>query len=266
MAIPLTTEQAVDIALCVLHHEPRATCLRAGPIVELALDSKLRSFWVQKGITLPWHVPGGAPGFAAQLAKKLKNHVEKTPLSKHVIDGKATTGWKLGQAAGRRLIAFAPSLDVSCTEQHLGLAGEYAVMSELLALNWSVAKPPFDDGVDLFATQKDKVRTVQVKTAKLTSLGDGVMAFIGGMNSVKHYHSISHYYVLVFRLIAGTRWQNSYYICNSNQFDQMLNAMGTFDPVNQKWSLKVHRKNGRFLIAGATDITDELDRFESRFM
>ena len=209
---------------------------------------------------------GGAPAFAAQLAKKLKSHVDKTPLSKHVIDGKATTGWKLGQAAGRRLIAFAPSLEVPSTEQHLGLAGEFAVMSELLALNWSVAKPPLDDGVDLFATQRHKIRTIQVKTAKLTSLGDGVMAFSGSMNSLKHYQSISHYYVLVFRLIAGTRWQNTYYICNSTQFDHVVNAMGMFDPVNQKWNLKVHRKNGRFLISGSNDITEELDRFETRFL
>ncbi len=264
MAIPLAKEQAVDIALFVLHHAPGVDSLKASQIVDLALDPMLRAFWVQNQIVLPWLPSDDKHSFSSQLANRLRNHVENASISKRVVDGKAT-GWKLGQAAAKQLMVLVPSLKVPNTDQHLGLAGEYAVMSELLARNWSVAKPPFDDGVDLFATQDNKVRTVQVKTATLASLGDGVMTFSGSTNSLKHYDSISHYYILVFRLIAGTRWQNNYYICDSNEFSQLLNSLGSPDFDRKKWSLRIHRVNGRFLVGNDQDITEALDRFDKRF-
>jgi len=264
MALPFTKDQAVDVALFVLHHAPGVDSLKATQIVELALDPALRAFWVQKKIALPWLPSDDRHAFASQFALKLNSYRDNTPATKRIIDGQ-TSGWKLGHSAAKRLFEFVPSLKKPSTDQHLGLAGEYAVMSELLALNWSVAKPPFDDGVDLFATQDNKVRTVQVKTATLASLGDGVMTFSGSTNSLKHYDSISHYYVLVFRLIAGKRWQNSYYICDSNEFSHMLNSLRPPDCESKKWSLRIHRVNGRFLAGNSHDITDDLDRFDKRF-
>jgi len=243
----MTNEDAVNLALFVLHHaSPEEKSLKAGVILQLAMDPNLRGFWTQKEIDLPWGDQTLQAPFAAQFARKLGAHVRDTARGSRIVDGTAN-GWKLGPAAGLKLTEFVPSLRAPSTTQHLGLAGEYAVMSELLALDWSVAKPPFDNGIDLFATQAANIRTVQVKTAKL-------------------YNNVSHYYVLVFRLIAGTRWQNTYYICRSSAFSQLLHALGTLDHERKKWILHVHRVDGRFLIAGSRDITNELDRFESRFL
>lgn len=261
----MTNEDAVNLALFVLHHASAdVKSMRAGEILQLALEPNLRGFWAQKEIDLPWGEQADRASFAAQFARKLGAHVRDTAVRSRIVDGTAN-GWRLGPAAGPKLIDFAPSLKAPSTTQHLGLAGEYAVMSELLALDWSVAKPPFDNGIDLFATQAANIRTVQVKTAKLKKLGDGVMAFSGSLDSLTLYNNISHYYVLVFRLIAGTRWQNTYYICRSSEFSQLLHALGTLDHERKKWILHVHRVSGRFLIAGSKDITNELDRFESRF-
>jgi len=262
----MTNEDAVNLALFVLHHaSPDEKSLKAGVILQLAMDPNLRGFWTQKEIDLPWGDQTLQAPFAAQFARKLGAHVRDTARGSRIVDGTAN-GWKLGPAAGLKLTEFVPSLRAPSTTQHLGLAGEYAVMSELLALDWSVAKPPFDNGIDLFATQAANIRTVQVKTAKLKKLGDGVMAFSGSLDSLTLYNNVSHYYVLVFRLIAGTRWQNTYYICRSSEFSQLLHALGTLDHERKKWTLHVHRANGRFLIAGSRDITNELDRFESRFL
>lgn len=262
----MTNEDAVNLALFVLHHaSPDEKSLRAGVILQLAMDQNLRGFWAQKGIDLPWGDQTLQAPFAAQFARKLSVHVRDTAKGRRIVDGTAN-GWKLGPAAGLRLTEFAPSLKSPSTSQHLGLAGEYAVMSELLALDWSVAKPPFDNGIDLFATRAANIRTVQVKTALLKKLGDGVMTFSGSLDSLTLYNNVSHYYVLVFRLIAGTRWQNTYYICRSSEFSQMLHDLGKLDHEKKKWFLNVQRGNGRFLLAGSKDITDELDRFESRFL
>lgn len=262
----MTNDDAVNLALFVLHHASTdAKSLKAGEILRLALEPNLRGFWAQKEIDLPWGEQADRAAFAAQLARKLGAHIRDTTGRRRMVDGTAN-GWKLGPAAASRLTEFVPSLKVPSTSQHLGLSGEYAVMSELLALDWSVAKPPFDNGIDLFATQAANIRTVQVKTAKLKKLGDGAMAFSGSLDSLTLYNNVSHYYVLVFRLIAGTRWQNTYYICRSSEFSQLLHTLGTLDHEKKKWVLHVHRVNGRFLLAGSRDITDELDRFESRFL
>lgn len=262
----MTIEDAVNLALFVLHHaSPDESSLKAGVILQRAMDPNLRGFWAQKEIDLPWGEQADRSSFAAQLAKKLGVHVKEKAKGSRIVDGTAN-GWKLGPAAGLRLTEFVPSLRAPSTTQHLGLAGEYAVISELLALDWSVAKPPFDNGIDLFATQAANIRTVQVKTAKLKKLGDGEMAFSGSLDSLTLYNNVNHYYVLVFRLIAGTRWQNTYYICRSSEFSQLLHALGKLDHEKKKWTLLVHRVNGRFWIGRTKDITNELDRFESRFL
>jgi hypothetical protein len=260
----MTVDDAINIAVFVLHHSGGVTSLTAGEIVSNALDPNLRSFWTQAGIDLPWLESEDNSSFAAQLAKRLRAHVDGTGAGSRIVDG-TRNGWKLGHRAGVRLSAFVPSLRVPSSSQHLGLAGEYAVMSELLALDWSVAKPPFDNGVDLFATKNGLVRTVQVKTAKLTNLGDGVMSFSGSLDSHNLYDNNSHYYVLVFRLIAGTRWLNTFYVCRSTAFTQLLTSLGKMDREKSKWVLPVNRVNGRFVVAGSKDITDDMDRLESRF-
>lgn len=260
----MTVDDAINIAVFVLHHSAGIKSLRAGEIVRSALDPNLRAFWKQKGIDLPWLESEDSSSFAAQLTKKLNAHVEETSRGMRIVDG-TKNGWKLGLKAGVRIAAFVPSLRVPSSNQHLGLAGEYAVMSELLALDWSVAKPPFDNGIDLFATKNGAIRTVQVKTAKLANLGDGVVSFSGSLDSHNLYDNNNHYYVLVFRLISGTRWQNTYYVCRSSAFTQILHSLGQLDREKSKWVLPVNRVNGRFLIAGSNDITADLDRFDLRF-
>ena len=58
---------------------------------------------------------------------------------------------------------------------HLGRAGEFAAMSEILARGWNVAIPEVDMGDDVFVARDDGTRLtrVQVKTTQATPGDDG---------------------------------------------------------------------------------------------
>lgn len=58
---------------------------------------------------------------------------------------------------------------------HLGRAGEFAAMAEILARGWNVAVPEIDVGDDVFVAQDDATRLtrVQVKTSYATETDDG---------------------------------------------------------------------------------------------
>ena len=168
-------------------------------------------------------------------------------------------------SCGRSVTSSTPTLVVTDDTTLIGLAGEYAVMSELLALGWNAAKPPHDNGVDLFATRSGEIRTVQVKTATLSNLGDGTMRFSGSFRAHQDYNNVQHYYVLVFRTIAGTRWQNNYFVCRSHEFDKFISRYARTASGGDKWTIEVSRQGQSYFLGGEVDITEKLDRLQERF-
>lgn len=260
----MTEQDALKIAVYVLQHSDEDR-LTAGEIVDRALNRDLRPLWASHSIDLLWSNSSDKTAIAASLSKTLRRHVESKRPTTRVIDG-SRTGWRVGPRAASLLIDVTPTLQVTSSSHYIGLSGEYAVMSELLALDWNVAKPPLDNGVDLFATKNGEVRTVQVKTAVLKNLVDGRLLFSGSRRSHRLYDTISHYYVLVFRLIAGTRWKNTFYVIRSSDFDRLISTAAEVDMLNDKWTLAIHRQGDRFLVGGIGDITDDLDQLEKRFL
>lgn len=259
----MTEEQAVMIAVYVLHHDQESK-LKSGEVLKRAIAPELKQIWQTQGIELPWHAEGSLPELSAQFSRLLKKHIDTTSPTKRQIEGN-TNGWKLGPNAGSSVTATTPTLVVTEDTTLIGLAGEYAVMSELLALGWNAAKPPHDNGVDLFATRSGEIRTVQVKTATLGKLGDGTMRFTGSYRAHHDYNNVQHYYVLVFRTIAGTRWQNNYFVSRSHDFDRLISRYARPSSNGEKWTIEVSRKGPSFLVGGEKDITDRLDRLQERF-
>jgi hypothetical protein len=259
----MTVDDALKVAVYVLQHSTSRR-LKAGEITSAAMESDLRALWSRLGIEVPREDESDRAAFAAALSVRLNKHVRETPASQLVIDG-STSGWKLGPRAGSHLIDVAPMLRVTTSKQHIGLAGEYAVMSELLLLDWNVAKPPFDNGVDIFATKDGEVRTVQVKTATSNRLGDCRFSFSGSRRAHNQYNNVHHYYVLVFRTIAGSMWRNSLFVCTASSFDRYLHAYGRFNQDRDSWQLVVDRVGERWLLNGEKDITGDLDQLQSRF-
>ncbi len=221
--------------------------------------------WVRDGVDPPVAGSGDLTNWAVRLTQALKRHVDITPPRKQVVNRYANNSWKLGLGAGATVAAVLPELRVTGSRQLLGLAGEHAVMSELFACGWSSAKPPFDDGVDLFTTRNGEIRTVQVKTATLSSLGDGVMTFSGAWRANRDYSNVRHYYVLVMRTMAGSRWQNNFYVESAVPFDRLLQTHARTSESGEKWTLEVRRQDGRFLLGDAVDITNDLDKIQERF-
>ncbi|ARV17036.1 hypothetical protein AEP_00070 [Curvibacter sp. AEP1-3] len=259
----MTEEQALMIAVFVLHHDQESK-LRSSEILRKAIVPELRQTWQSQGIELPWHDQSSLHDLAARFSRLLNRHVDNVPASRRQIDGN-TNGWKLGPNAGSTVTATTPTLVVTDDTTLIGLSGEYAVMSEILAIGWNAAKPSHDNGVDLFATRKGEIRTVQVKTATLSQLGDGTMRFTGSTRAHQDYNNVQHYYVLVFRTIAGTRWQNNYFVCRSHDFDRLISRYARKNSSGEKWTIEVIRKGHSFLVGGEKDITDKLDRFQERF-
>ena len=259
----MTEDHAVMIAVYVLHHDEEAR-LKSGEVLRRAIAPELRQIWQTHGIELPWHNVGSLPDLSAQFSRLLKKHIDFTPPARRQIEGN-TNGWKLGPNAGSSVTATTPTLVVTDDTTLIGLAGEYAVMSELLSLGWNAAKPPHDNGVDLFATRSGEIRTVQVKTATLSRLGDGTMRFTGSYRAHQDYNNVQHYYVLVFRTIAGTRWQNTYFVSRSHEFDKLIARYARGSANGEKWTIEVSRKGQTYFVGGEIDITEKLDRLQERF-
>lgn len=259
----MTVDDALKVAVYVLQHSTSKR-LRAGEITAAAMESDLRALWSKLGIDVPRDDESDRATFAATLSVRFNKHVKDTPIGQRVIDG-STNGWKLGPRAGIHLIDVAPTLKVTTNKQLIGLAGEYAVMSELLLLDWNVAKPPFDNGVDLFATKGGEVRTVQVKTATSNKLGDCKFGFTGSQRAHTQYNNVHHYYVLVFRTIAGALWRNSFFVCSANHFEGFLHNYGRVNTESDTWHFSVARVGARWLINGEKDITSDMDQLQSRF-
>lgn len=261
----MTDDQAIKIAAYVLHHKEPGTRLKSKEILELAFSPEHRAMWVREGIDAPPAGSADLTNWAVRLTQALKRHVEGTRANRRVVNRYADNSWKLGPGAGATVAAVLPELRVTESRQLLGLAGEHAVMSELFACGWSSAKPPFDDGVDLVTTRNGEIRTVQVKTATLTSLGDGIMSFSGSWRANHDYSNVRHYYVLVMRTMAGSRWQNNFYVERAVLFDRSLQTHARTSENGEKWTLDVRRRNGRFLLGDSVDITDDLDKIQDRF-
>lgn len=108
----LTHDQAIEVAVFVLHHSGEDRRITSGEITNRAIEPALRAHWLQKGIELPWDAAEDRQGFALALTHRLKHHVSQTPASERVVEG-SEQGWALGPGAKRRPKAAGPPPDAS---------------------------------------------------------------------------------------------------------------------------------------------------------
>lgn len=123
-----------------------------------------------------------------------------------------------------------------------GKAGEYAVMSELLFLEFNVSLMTVDRGIDIVAqSPKGAYKHIQVKTSNSK---DGVYQFSIGKQSFLGAHSGMTYYVLVLRKES----RNDFVIFPSSQIatyadagvikgSQSLSLRVSYDNKTRRYSL-----------------------------
>ena len=200
---------------------------------------------------------------SSKITSTINSHVKNSSAKNCMIGGSRTGGWKPTAAAGQLIGLTHLDLKRPADTQFTGLAGEYAVMSELLACDWNVAKLPHDDGVDLIATKGAQLRTIQVKTAHAFS--GKTYTFSAGRRAHDQHTAIHHYYVLVIRSLQGNRYINDFLILNSQAILE-LTVSGDIRPGDERsWKIVVKAETGKVYI-GSKDYTNRLNRFRTLFI
>lgn len=251
-------EQTIDLITQVLH--AKGEPLRALAIAEYALSGQLRVSKLDSRIDLARFPDSYA--LASHLTVQTKCHIRKTPRHKCVVQQVPGGRVALGPWAAKSLKVSCIDLQPPADTQFTGLAGEYAVMSELLACDWNVAKLPHDDGTDVIATRGTDLRTVQVKTAH--AINGNNYVFQVSKRADEDHASLKHYYVLVLRSIQGFRYVNDFLVLNHFLIGH-LKISGAVNPgPKATWHIQVRVTDGRVDIGGV-DCTDYLNRFRTTF-
>jgi len=256
----LTSDDAVTLGVHVLNtlQHPAKT----GQIAAFALQPQFRAHCAQHALDLSGY--DSEIELAAHIGRSFSRHCASTPQSRQAVQ-KAAGVWSLGPGASAHLQSTNVELQRPSDNQFTGLAGEYAVMSELLACSWNVAKFPHDDGVDIVATKDGSMRTVQVKTAHGTGRGHQTFSFSVSSRAHEQYSGVQHYYVLVLRRIVGPRWLNDCIILNVHDLNDLL-VHGNVDRGDRdSFRIGVRLEGARFLI-GERDVSAKVNRFQTLFV
>ena len=118
-----------------------------------------------------------------------------------------------------------------------GCAGEYAVMSELLFLNFDVNLMSVDRGKDIIAHKDGEYYFVQVKTTNLNK--DGQATWYIPKATLNSFFSDNRMrYVLVARCLAYGKQQNRYF-CFTNSEISTFKTQGFITSSKEKITVKV---------------------------
>ncbi len=239
--------------------------MRSTAIAEAALSSEFRALLVRNGITAIREFED--PTLLGQrIGQVLQRYVARTSESRQQISGNTTRGWKLGPLAHRLLHTTLEELQVPDSTSRTGLVGEYAVMSELFACDWNVAKLPYDDGIDLLARKADEIRTVQVKTVHPTCTTPETFQVQIPTAAHTAHNSVRHYYVIVLRRNHGFRRINDFLILSPADFRRLQSrddVRGGED--STAWRFTIVIANGRYKV-GDSDLTENVNRWRSVFV
>jgi hypothetical protein len=256
-------DAALKIAVQVLFTSG-AKKLTAAEIVAIALRPESLQQWRMMGLEFaadPDHFD-----LARSIGATLSRHVAGNSATRRMIDG-TRRGWTLGPKANTVLSAARADFAPSESSQFIGLAGEYAVISELLASDWNATKLPFDDGVDVVATQRHEIRTLQVKTAHAVQINPERFQFQINREAHEKYANIRHYYVLVLRRRLPYRWLNDFMLLSTSDVESFNERGAFYGGDNGRWMVMVEIRGERYLMRGMDefDVTDRMNSFKTRF-
>lgn len=130
--------------------------------------------------------------------------------------GVATGAKELVARGSQVAIVFAPRdypvedalKELTDKSSHLGRAGQFATMAELLARGWNVSVPEVDVGDDVFVARDDatELTRVQVKTASPSPRDEGfVVTFKLSADQVRRAGNVP--LVFVFAVPIEARWE-----------------------------------------------------------
>jgi hypothetical protein len=258
----LTDEQLVTVATRVLVSVQGQGRLKSGKIAEQDYgdDAYLRKF-SELGIDLRAYP--SATDLAVDLSGALRRHTHQHRAQHRAVDG-TSTGWYLGTAGQSLLRRVDPDRARPPTTQHVGKAGEYAVISELIFSGWNAIQLPVDDGADVVATRGHDIRTVQVKTALASGNGRDLFTFRIDCAAHARYTGVHHYYAFVVRRFDAWRWLNDILVLSSHDLERLRHDGLLSGADGAAWMLSVEVRSGRFFIRDY-DCSDQVNALMTRF-
>lgn len=238
--------------------------LTSSEIAEIAMRLDSLPKWQAMGYDLSTETD--VFDLSRRIGQSLSRHVQNHPTRQQVVSG-SRNGWTLGAKANTVLAKENSEFSPSVSTLFTGLAGEYAVISELLSCDWNATKLPVDDGVDVVATRGHEIRTVQVKTANTLQHNPERFQFQVDRESHEKFSNIRHYYFLVMHRRLPHRWLNDFLVLSSPDFESFNERGAFYGGEREKWTVSVEIHDGRYLLRGEEkfEVTDRVNSIKSRF-
>jgi len=139
---------------------------------------------------------------------------------------------------------------------YIGIAGEYAVLSELLFNEFNAAVMTVDVGVDVVAFKNGKYFYIQVKTSKK----HGSFYTTISTKQFEKYNEAGTYYIFVLRYTSNGKEINGFIIMNSATL-QIYRDKKVIKKSNSL-NISISIKGGKIILNNKEDISVYLDRFD----
>lgn len=128
---------------------------------------------------------------------------------------------------------------------HIGKAGEFAVVSELLFRGYNANSMTVDDGIDIFASKDEHFFLIQVKT---TAYKDNVFTINIEKNSYQKYNASYIFYVIVIRCINNNLPVNQYLILGARDIEKLA-ANNLIGQTEKCFTISLRQANGDICIS-----------------
>lgn len=142
----------------------------------------------------------------------------------------------------------------NCNTTFIGMAGEAAVLSELLFNGYNANRMLIDDGVDIVASKDNTYFYVQVKTTYIRE--NRIYCHINERSYDRHIQSQMRY-IIVARYKDGEADRNMFFVFNNNDIDRLI--FGGFikrGENNISIKIKFHERTGAPILYDGREETD----------
>ena len=144
---------------------------------------------------------------------------------------------------------------------HIGKAGEFSVVSELLFRGYNANSMTVDDGIDIIASKNGRFFLIQVKT---TAYKDDAFTINIEKNSYQRYNDSYIFYIIVIRCINNNLPINQYLVLNSRDIEKWVgnNLIGQTEKC---YTINLKQFNGGIYICRGNkneEISFHLNKFD----
>lgn len=186
-----------------------------------------------------------------------RNAKSKTPDYSRVKNSKGGYSRGVYRAKPQKAFDLTPKEIPKVSTQFTGVAGEFAVLSELLFRGYNTSKMTVDDGIDVVASKEEKYFHIQVKTANFFA----DKPFQATISEKAFRHSTSVFYIVVLRAPTPIGFVNKYAIFPSSDIRRLITQGILKDATTI--SLRISIENQKYYLNGSVDVSHHINDWDS---